>query len=153
MRIAPLALTDATDDEVRAVSAITHAHPVSTESCVFFVRVLRDVLEGEGLEGAIGRNIPGDERFAFLEGTQKLPRDEIRSTGYVLDTLGAALWCACNTGSYEECVTEAVNLGGDSDTTACVAGALAGALYGYDSIPRQWLNQLRGKEVIERCLF
>lgn len=50
-------------------------------------------------------------------------------------------------------MTEAVNLGGDSDTTACVAGALAAALYGYDSIPRQWLNQLRGKEVIERCLF
>ena len=153
MRIAPLALTDATDDEVRAVSAITHAHPISTESCVFFERALRDVLEGEGLEEAIGRNIPGDERFAFLEGIRGLPRDEIRSTGYVLDTLGAALWCACNTDSYEECVTEAVNLGGDSDTTACVAGALAAALYGYDSIPRQWLNQLRGKEVIERCLF
>lgn len=114
MRIAPLALTDATDDEVRAVSAITHAHPISTESCVFFVRALRDVLEGEGLEEAIGRNIPGDERFAFLEGIRGLPRDEIRSTGYVLDTLGAALWCACNTDSYEECVTEAVNLGGDS---------------------------------------
>jgi len=70
MRIAPLALTDAIDDEVRAVSAITHAHPISTESCVFFVRVLRDVLKGEGLEGAIGRNIPGDERFAFLEAIQ-----------------------------------------------------------------------------------
>lgn len=117
------------------------------------MRVLRDVLEGEGLEEAIGRNIPGDERFAFLEGIRELPRDEIRSTGYVLDTLGAALWCACNTGSYEECVTEAVNLGSDSDTTACVVGALAGALYGYDSIPRQWLEQLRGKEIIERCLF
>lgn len=152
MRIAPLALTDATDDEVRAVSAITHAHPISTESCVFFVRVLRDVLEGRGLEGAVGRNIPADERFAFLEGIQELPRDEIRSTGYVLDTLGAALWCACNTGSYGECVTKAVNLGGDSDTAACVAGALAAALYGYDSIPRLWLDQLRGKEIVERCL-
>lgn len=152
MRIAPLALTDATDDEIRAVSAITHAHPISTEACVFFVRVLRDVLEGEGLEDAIGRSIPADDRFAFLDGIQKLPRDEIRSTGYVLDTLGAALWCACNTGSYEECVTEAVNLGDDSDTTACVAGALAAVLYGYDSIPRPWPDQLRGKEVIERCL-
>ena len=135
------------------MSVITHAHPASTESCVFFVRVLRDVLEGRGLEGAVGRNIPADERFAFLEGIQELPRDEIRSTGYVLDTLGAALWCACNTGSYGECVTKAVNLGGDSDTAACVAGALAAALYGYDSIPRLWLDQLRGKEVIERCLF
>lgn len=109
--------------------------------------------KGRGWKRPSGATFPVTSRFAFLEGIRGLPRDEIRSTGYVLDTLGAALWCACNTDSYEECVTEAVNLGGDSDTTACVAGALAAALYGYDSIPRQWLNQLRGKEVIERCLF
>ncbi|MEC4177034.1 ADP-ribosylglycohydrolase family protein [Adlercreutzia sp. R7] len=153
MRIAPLALTDATDDEIRAVSAITHAHPVSMEACVFFVHVLRDLLAGEWIEDAIGRNIPDDERFAFLKGVQNASRDGIRSTGYVLDTLGAALWCACNTDSYEECVLEAVNLGDDSDTTACVAGALAGSMYGPDDIPWMWMEQLRGKEIIDSCLF
>lgn len=126
MRIAPLALTDATDDEIRAVSAITHAHPMSTEACVFFVHVLRDLLAGEWIEDAIESNIPDDGRFAFLDGIQDASRDDIRSTGYVLDTLGAALWCTCNTDSFEECVLEAVSLGDDSDTTACVAGALAG---------------------------
>lgn len=80
-------------------------------------------------------------------------RDDIRSTGYVLDTLGAALWCVCNTDSYEECVLEAVNLGDDSDTTACVAGAFAGAFYGFDYIPSKWMEQLRGKEAIDACLF
>lgn len=153
MRIAPLALTDATDDEIRAVSAITHAHPVSMEACVLFVHVLRDLLEDEWIEEAIERNIPDDGRFAFLKGIQDASREDIRSTGYVLDTLGAALWCACNTDSYEECVLSAVNLGDDSDTTACVAGALAGAIYGFDYIPPEWMEQLRGKEVIDGCLF
>jgi ADP-ribosylglycohydrolase len=46
-----------------------------------------------------------------------------------------------------------VNLGDDTDTTACVAGALAGAMYGFGSIPREWLDQLRGRDVIEACLF
>ena len=153
MRIAPLALTDATDDEIRAVSSITHAHPVSVEACVLFVHVLRDLLEDEWTEMAIERNIPDDDHFAFLKGIQNASREDIRSTGYVLDTLGAALWCACNTDSYEECVLAAVNLGDDSDTTACVAGALAGAMYGLDSIPSEWIEQLRGKEVIDGCLF
>lgn len=41
----------------------------------------------------------------------------------------------------------------DSDTTACVAGALSGAAYGYDAIPEEWMEQRRGKEIIEGCLF
>ena len=47
----------------------------------------------------------------------------------------------------------AVNMGDDTDTTACVAGALAGEVYGYDAIPAEWLEVLRGKDIIERCLF
>ena len=71
----------------------------------------------------------------------------------MLDTLGSAIWCFANTDNYADCVLEAVNLGDDSDTTACVAGALAGAVYGYDAIPPEWLSTLRGKDIIERCLF
>lgn len=82
-----------------------------------------------------------------------MPRDEARSSGFVLDTLGAALWCLLHTDNYKDCVLEAVSLGGDSDTTACVAGALAGARYGYDAIPKEWLDVLRGKELVEECLF
>ena len=47
----------------------------------------------------------------------------------------------------------AVNLGDDTDTTAAVAGALAGTPYGIDAIPREWIDALRGRELIERCLF
>ena len=47
----------------------------------------------------------------------------------------------------------AVNLGDDTDTTAAIAGALAGSAYGIDAIPQEWTDALRGKELIEQCLF
>lgn len=152
MRIAPLALTTVGDDEIRDASAVTHAHAISKEACVAFVRILREVLRGEALAAAIEGNIPDDSRFGFMRDIESWSRDDVRSTGYVVDTLGAALWCALNTDGYASCVLAAVNLGDDSDTTACVAGALAGAMYGYDSIPREWIEQLRGKDVIEDSL-
>lgn len=75
--------------------------------------------------------------------------DMVQSGGYVVDTLDAAVWCIMTTNSYEECVLKAVNLGRDTDTTAAVAGGLAGALYGYDAIPEQWKNDLAKREYIE----
>lgn len=153
MRIAPLAYTDATDNEIRAVSAITHAHPLSMESCVSFVHILRSMINGESLIATIKANVPRDPHFAFLREIAGWSRDDVRSTGFVIDTLDAALWCVLNTDSYADCVLAAVNLGDDTDTTACVAGALAGAMYGYDSIYKSWIEQLRGKEVIDRCIF
>ena len=153
MRIAPLAYTHADDDEIRVASAITHAHRISTESCVCFVKLIRNLVGGNPLDLALEYSIPEGGEFAFLNDVVSQPREAIKSGGYVLDTLGAAIWCFANTGSYAECVLAAVNLGGDADTTACVAGALAGAAYGYRAIPGEWLDALRGKNVIERCLF
>lgn len=145
MRTVPLAFTDATDDEVWAVSAITHAHAIACDACVDCVRAARMLASGASAE-----------RAALAVGmgwVATAPRGAIRSGGYVLDTWAAALWCLVRTGSYEECVLAAVNLGEDTDTTAAVAGALAGIVYGASSIPRSWMNALRGKDVIERCLF
>ena len=153
MRIAPLAYTTADDDEVRAASSVTHAHRISTESCVCFVKLIRNLMGGSSLELALKYSIPESEELAFLADVASWPREKVRSGGFVLDTLGAAIWCFANTESYPDCVLAAVNLGSDTDTTACVAGALAGAVYGYKAIPEEWLEVLRGKEVIERCLF
>lgn len=153
MRIAPLALTDATDQQIAEVSAITHAHPISTTACIVFVHILRKVMHEVDLPAAIHSTISDNEQFAFLADIENKSRDEIQSTGFVLHTLEAALWCNLNTESYTECVREAVNLGSDTDTTACVAGALAGVIYGYNAIPEQWLKTLRGKDIIDACLF
>lgn len=150
MRIAPLAFTDASDDEIRSVSATTHAHEISTESCVAYVHVLRRILEGGTVAEATADVRVAAADYVFVPG---IPIDEVKSGGYVLDTLDAALWCLCNTSSYPECVLAAVNLGSDTDTMGCVAGALAGAVYGFDAIPHDWVDALRGKDVIDACLF
>ena len=140
MRTVPLAFTDATDDEVRAVSAITHAHPTSTEACVAMVHIARDLVAG-----ASPADVAGD--------VAARPVGDIRSGGFVRHTFDAALWCLANTTSYTECALAAVNLGDDTDTTAAVAGALAGIVYGIEGIPSDWLVKLRGTDVIEACLF
>ena len=80
---------------------------------------------------------------------EKATRDEIKSGGYVVHTLEAAIWCLLNTKSYKECVLTAVNLGDDTDTVAAIAGGLAGAMYGYESIPKEWLDTLIKRDYIE----
>ena len=152
MRIAPLAFVGALDDEVRAVSAITHARTISTEACVTFVGILRDLVDSACLDDAITANLPDDGPLAPLRETADAPRDEVKSSGFVLYTLGAALWCALHTHSFSDCVLTAVNLD-DSDTTGCAVGALVGAMYGYESIPAEWIDALRGRELIEEFLF
>lgn len=121
MRIAPLAFVDATDDEICEVSAITHAHRTSTDACVIFVELMRGVMNGTFPSWAL-----------HLKGVSE---QEIRSGGFVRDTLKAATWCFVNTSSYEDCVLAAVNLGDDTDTTAAVAGALAGTAIRYRGHP------------------
>jgi ADP-ribosylglycohydrolase len=80
---------------------------------------------------------------------EELTIDSIKSTGYVVDTLEAALWCVLTTDNYRDCVLKAVNLGDDTDTVAAVAGGLAGALYGYAGIPKEWLDTLKRRDYIE----
>lgn len=145
MRTAPLAFTHASDAHVAAVSAITHAHATATGACVSAVHLMRELAAGVPVESATA-NIG-------YAGIAEEPRARIRSGGYVLDTLEAAVWCLATTDTYEGCVLAAVNLGADTDTTACVAGALAGIVYGIEAIPQRWLETLRGADIIERCLF
>ena len=66
----------------------------------------------------------------------------IESSGYVVHTLEAAIWCVLNSNSYEETVLRAVNLGRDTDTIAAIAGVLAGIIYGMQTIPAEWMNTL-----------
>ena len=75
--------------------------------------------------------------------------NEIDSSGYVVSTLEAALWCLLTSNSYEETVLKAVNLGYDTDTTAAVAGGLAGIYYGYESIPKEWVDQIARKDDVK----
>lgn len=153
MRIVPLAFTRATNDDIAKVSAITHAHSFSVEACIVFVAIARDLIRGVPLAEALIDHAPIHHPFERLATLASLQEDDIESSGYVVHTLEASLWCLLKSDSYASCVLQAVNLGRDSDTTACVAGALAGIMYGFDAIPSEWIEILRGKQVIDACLF
>jgi ADP-ribosyl-[dinitrogen reductase] hydrolase len=78
-----------------------------------------------------------------------LPETAIQSGGYVLHTLEASMWCLLNTGSFQEAVLTAVNLGEDTDTTGCVTGGLARVRYGLEEIPKEWLDAIVRRKDIE----
>lgn len=133
MRILPLAFTDATDEEIKAVSAITHAHEISKKSCVYYVHIARELINGEcNLLNEFNVDYP------------------IISDGFVVNTLNAAIFCIKTSNSYEEAVLKAVNLGDDTDTVAAVTGGLAGILW---DVPKKWIDKLKNKKYIEKCLF
>jgi ADP-ribosylglycohydrolase len=149
---------------VHAVSSITHRHPRSLVACGIYCVMARYLMEGEEPADACKRTIeaiPGlynsppfnSELPAFrriLGGNiQSLPEDAVRSSGYVLHTLEASLWCLLTTGSYGEAVLKAVNLGEDTDTTGCVTGGLAGLHYGLKGIPEEWINAIARKNDIK----
>ena len=83
------------------------------------------------------------DTFAFVSA------DQIRSSGYVADTLEAAVWSLITTDSFDQALLKAVNLGYDTDSVAAVAGGLAGLFYGYDRIPEDWLKAIKRREWIE----
>src|SRR5690606_11054682 len=78
-----------------------------------------------------------------------LDEKDIASSGYVVHTLEASIWCLLTTDNFETAVLKAVNLGEDTDTTASVTGGLAGLLYGFDAIPKEWIRELAGRKAIE----
>lgn len=78
----------------------------------------------------------------------KKQAEHIRSSGFVVDTLEAALWSFLTTDPYKDAVLKAVNLGEDTDTTGAVTGALAATAYGLDAIPEEWIAELQGRDQI-----
>nr|DAU94855.1 MAG TPA: ADP-ribosylglycohydrolase [Caudoviricetes sp.] len=150
MRIIPLAFADASDDEIKAVSAITHAHDISKAACVCYVHIVRALLRGEKLKDIL-ESI--ESPFERLRTINTLDESEIKSGGYVVSTLEAALWAVSTTDNYRDAVLKVVNLGNDTDTVGAVAGGLAGIIYGFEGIPSEWIESLKGKDIIENCLF
>jgi ADP-ribosyl-[dinitrogen reductase] hydrolase len=161
MRIAPIGLrayrceVDIIVAAAMSSSRITHAHPRSQLACGFYCLVLAAIVRGETWRVAYERAIEhmGERVRAFsgegpgfarlLSGNLvNLSRDEISSSGYVIHTLEAALWCSFTRDTFSDAVLTAVNLGSDTDTTGCVAGALAGAMHGFESIPAAWVDIL-----------
>lgn len=154
MRILPIAFVPKPFENVHQVSGVTHNHPISRNACELYIAAARDLLFG-GKKGSVlntFRFLDYRQPFDRLKQLDRLTRDEIKSSGYVVDTLEAALWCFLKADSYRECVLMAVNLGGDTDTIAAVAGGLAGIYYGIggdQGIPEEWIDQIVKKDMIK----
>lgn len=173
MRIHPFALyqyyrNDRDIELIHQASKLTHGHIRSQIACGIYTFILWELLESpskesirHGLEKAYSYYKSTNENKVFMRLYKNiggigrsaeeniLTREDIKSGGYAVHTLEAAVWCLLTTDSYRECVLKAVNLGLDTDTTAAVAGGLAGALYGLNSIPADWLHKLKKIESIE----
>ncbi|MHC5745673.1 MAG: ADP-ribosylglycohydrolase family protein [Nostoc sp.] len=148
---------------VHDVSAITHAHARSQMACGIYISIAVALLEGADLQTAYLQGLQDIQTIysvrefllekphfgrVFSGEIAKVPVEEINSGGYVIDTLESSLWCLLNSSSYSEAVLKAVNLGGDTDTTAAVTGGLAGIYYGVENIPKQWMNQIARRQDI-----
>lgn len=134
-------------------SRITHGHLRSQVCCALYSLLARRVFFGDGIEqawegaaGELGGLYRGDPRrgAAFAEELELvLGFEDCRGTGYVVDCLCSAWEALGRGGDFSETVREAVRYGHDTDTTAAVAGGLAGLAFGFDSIPGEWREGLR----------
>lgn len=137
MRIIPLAFVEEiTDKEIAKVSSITHAHAKSIYGCVAYINIAKGLLVGKSLESCIEMYIDENSAYSIIRHIKEYNREEIESSGYIVDTFEAAIWCLMTTNSYRECLLKAVNLGDDTDTVGAVVDGLAGIIYGKESIPK-----------------
>lgn len=144
-------------DLITNASSLTHAHKCSIDGCIIYSYILKELIHNPsktavytGLDNAKNETSLTTTYYDRLfNDIQNIPKEDIKSGGFVVHSLEAAIWCLLTTDNYKDCVLKAVNLGGDTDTTAAIAGSLAGVLYGLNDIPKEWLNKLKKKEYID----
>ncbi|MEK5232472.1 ADP-ribosylglycohydrolase family protein [Lysinibacillus sp. FSL K6-0232] len=174
MRIAPIAfaMLNELDFTKRAAliqqyTAITHAHPRSLVGSIIYIEILLSLYRNNSLAAAlqevhllVNNHLQGDAKAElasyhriFQEDFFKLTEDAIQSSGYIIHSLEAALWCVGTTATFKEAVLKAVNLGEDTDTVAAIAGTLAGMYYPLEDIPTEWLNKVVKKQEIDQLLL
>jgi ADP-ribosyl-[dinitrogen reductase] hydrolase len=157
MRLSPVAIRFFNDrarlrDVAARQSRTTHAAPEAVDACVAYAEVLADAIEGRP-RSEIMRDRVGDFAgaiAAIMAGSWRgMARGGGKSSGYVAHALEASMWSVGRTGSYQEAVLLAANLGDDADTTAAITGQLAGAMYGAAAIPERWLDLLAWRPRIQ----
>ncbi len=173
MRLAPVPIRyadlfpDRLEDLIRLLvesSVPTHASPQCQSACAYFGLLLAALIRGEDRQDVLDPAWPplAELRKSFplhpevdavaassFRGKQP---PEIVGSGYVVESLEAALWAFHDAKDFREAVLRAVNLGDDADTTGAVCGQLAGAYWGESGIPEQWRDGLARKDMIEKAL-
>jgi len=168
MRILPIVLYSYSqnlnfEEEVELInnlSSLTHGHEISRLGCKIYSDYVKELLDGKTKEEAYANLKFFDyTKYYSLESIGKYKRildgsiaktgeHDIRSSGYVVDTLEASIWCVLNSSAYDEAVLKAVNLGNDTDTVAAITGSMAGLIYTYKNIPNRWKENLKSNEYL-----
>lgn len=152
-------------ERTKQVSSITHGHIRAVMACFYYLEFARQLIEGKSkfdIYEDLQTTLPSFFKNTGIESAEiahfdrllkaniaTLSELEIRSGGYVIETIEASIWCLLTTDNYKEAVLKSVNLGHDTDTTAAVTGGLAGLLYGFDEIPKEWVKKIAKREEIE----
>lgn len=163
MRCFPVVMVTASRDDAirlaRKQSLVTHGHLRSQLCCALYCLTTMGILEGQSAPDAV--RAAENELLEHHAGTTEEIElkivldgrfDAPQGSGYVVDSFWSAIHCLLSTRSYEDCVKRAVSLGNDTDTTAAIAGGLAGVLYGEGAIPARWLAALRERTIVEHWL-
>lgn len=159
MRLAPVAIrwwndADKRRDAAARQSRTTHAAAEAVNACVAYADLIAEAIAGTPAQDVlIARRtaFAGEIAPIMLGRWRGQPREAIKGSGYVAHSLEAALWSVGRSGSFAEAVLIAANLGEDADTTAAIAGQLAGAIWGASAIPQTWLQRLAWAPRI-RCI-
>src|SRR3954465_8899159 len=155
--------TAATMDAARRISALTHGDPSAGEGCAIFHELIRVALDGGDPLAAVTPALAGgrplaaipavleavaDEhrgRWATVLAADWTPADATESNGAVWLTLGQAVWALRHGSDFADVMRLVIDLGGDTDTVAAVAGGLAGAVFGMGGIPSRWASVVHGR--------
>ncbi len=153
---------------VHLIGGLTHGHIRAKIACGLYWFMIREILNGTGslverLQAGLDRGfafydrdpeirteVDHYRRLRDLAAFAQVPAAQIRGSGYVVDTLEAAVWSLITTESFRETLLKAVNLGEDTDTVGAIAGGPAALYYGYEAIPSDWISELKRKEWIEK---
>ena len=146
------------------ISALTHRHIRAAMSCLIYLTLAEKLLGGKDKETAYSEmrteilsfwndmQFSDEEREHFKKVIQndirKTPIDDLKSGGYVIEVLESSIWFFLNKNSYEDTILSIINLGHDTDTSAAIAGGLAGIYYGQNNIPEYWIVSLARMEDI-----
>ena len=172
MRTAPIALiywqdsNEKIDDLTAKAGSVTHPHQQCVEACQVYVRMICSILRSED-QLPSKEDLFGDLKdFTFetpklketfsayrtLDDIKQAPDSTISSSGFVVHTLEAALWAFFSTESFRDGAIKAVNLGDDADTVGAVYGGLAGAYYGLEEVPEDWIHELQARSTIDNVV-
>ncbi len=153
MRILPFAFVNWGENSIDTASSITHPARICREACQIYIRIIKALLYGCNIKDALFEvKEKFTDEFDRLNYIETLSMDDIESTGYVVDTLEAAIWSVIKTSSYKDAIMLATYLGDDTDTIAALTGAMAGIIYGTESIPEQWLFNIARLDDIEKLI-